>query len=207
MVIAEPNAIPLRITTPSLQDAVSAHAYAGNLTRVGGDASAVWSKSAGGTNDGWITVNAATGAVTGTPTAANVGPVVLKVHIQEPSLPSNFDDKTFMFNVTTPIYFQDFEGTCPDGWTLTGAWQCGTPTPITGNGNAPPMAFSGSHCLATNLGMGYANNDALASNHATTPAIVLPAGGTPALDFHGWVETESGFDGFELEVSTDGGAN
>ncbi len=124
-------------------------------------------------------------------------------------MPSNFDDKTFMFNVTTPIYFQDFEGTCPDGWTLTGAWQCRTPAPITGNGNAPPMAFSGNHCLATNLRMGYANNDALASNHATTPAIVLPAGGTPGprLPRVGR-DRVGGFDGCsKLEVSTDGGAN
>ena len=54
--------------------------------------------------------------------------------------------RRFDFEVQTFVYFEDFEGACPNGWTLGGDWECGTPS-ITG----PSTAFSGSQCLATQI--------------------------------------------------------
>jgi len=208
MVIAEANAVPLSITTQSIGSPYVGNAFLANLQRTGGSSGAVWSIK-GGTNSSWLSINPATGALSGTPTAANLGAGSVQIEVKEPTLPSNFDDKTYNFTVGTAIYYQNFEGACPDGWTLTGAWQCGTPIPITpaGNGNAPPTAFSGSHCLATGLGTGYAStNLTWAGNTATTPAINLTTAVSPAVDFQAWVETDKFATAFNLQASIDGGA-
>ncbi|MFX8324060.1 hypothetical protein ABTL43_19880, partial [Acinetobacter baumannii] len=79
--------------------------------------------------------------LTGTPAIANKGMVSVTVHVEEPSYPSNFANQTFQFNVVdvgVVDYFQDFEGACPNGWALTGDWQCGTPTV-----EGPSAAWSG----------------------------------------------------------------
>src|SRR5262249_48346046 len=92
---------------------------------------------------------------------------------------------------------------CPNGWALSGEWQCGTPTVV-----GPPAAFSGTKCLGTVLNGQYSNSDDFATTTATTPSITLPPASSPKLSFRTWVETEgSTFDGFNLKVSTDGGAS
>lgn len=199
--ITEPNAVPLNITTASLGNAYSTFAYSANLARVGGSASAVWSIAPGGTNTSWLSINPSTGQLTGTPTAANLGPVTVTIHVEEPSLPSNFDDQTFTFNVVQALYTESFEGACPNGWTLTGDWQCGVPTSV-----GPPTAYAGTQCLATVINGTYNNNLAYATTTATSPPYTL-SGAAPKITWKAWVHTESGaYDAYNILVSTNGGA-
>ena len=201
VLVAEPSAVPLSITTSSLADGVADDAYAATLTRVGGSTQAAWS-ILGGINSGWLTVDPATGQLTGTPTAANAGPVTVTVEVQELAVPGNFATKTFSFDVLEAIYFQSFEGPCPNGWTLGGAWQCGVPT------SGPLGAFGGSQVLATVLAGNYTANLAWATCTADSPDIDLTNATTPKVTFRMWVDTEgSSYDGANLKISTDGGAS
>src|SRR5262249_5613199 len=88
--VAEAFAIPLSITTPSLPSAFVNTAYTASVAKNGGTANSVWS-IVSGTNNGWLSIDPSTGALSGTPTAANAGPVSVTVHVEEPALPSNFD--------------------------------------------------------------------------------------------------------------------
>jgi hypothetical protein len=202
VVVAEPNAIPLTITTTSpLADAYVGKAYATTLAKVGGTSGATWSL-AGGVNDGWLTL-LPNGVLTGTPTAAQVGPVSVTVDIQEPTLPSNFDEQTFTFNVIPDVYYTSFEGICPDGWTLLGDWSCGAPMSV-----GPATAYDGGQCIGTGLGTGYSDDDTWATTTATSPDIDLAGVLSPILTFRMWVDTEGGMnDGANLQISDNGGTS
>lgn len=205
LIVAEPNAIQLAVTTSGLADAVADKPYSITLGRSGGSPSAAWS-ILGGTNAGWLTIDPSTGTLSGTPGAANLGPVTVQVEVQELAVPGNVATKTFTFNVVTAVYFESFEGTCPGGWTLTGDWQCGAPT------SGPNGAHSGTNLIATQLASNYSDYMAYATCAATSPAIDLTAVATPKLSFWVWMDTEissstgNPYDGFNLKVSTDGGA-
>ncbi len=100
------------------------------------------------------------------------------------------------------LYTTGFEGTCPDGWTLTGDWQCGVPT----NPAGPATPFQGAQCIATGLAQDYSNDDTWGGTTATSPAIDLAAAVSPTLTFRMWIDTEGGADdGANLQISTDGG--
>lgn len=202
IVVAEPLQIPLYITTPSLlSDVYSGMAYAAQLTRVGGTSTAVWSIKPGGQNAAWLTIDPMTGALKGTPSPAEVGPVSVIVHVEEPTLPSNFAEKTFTFNVKPNAYYTSFEGMCPDGWTLTGDWQCGVPMNV-----GPATAYLGTQCIATQIGANYSNLQTWEQSTATSPDINLAATSNSILTFRMWLDTEgSTYDGVNLKISTDGG--
>lgn len=203
LVVAEPMQSPLYITTTSIPDVFAENAFSTQLTKSGGSGSAVWSKLPGGVNDDWISVAPETGMLSGTPSLSNVGPVTLTVRVQEPSLPSNFEDKTYTFDVKQAAYFTSFEGACPNGWTLTGDWQCGTPTTV-----GPQAAFVGSQCIATQLAGPYSDLQTWAEATATSPEINLSGMIAPKVTFRMWLHTEgSSFDGVNLKVSSDGGMN
>jgi hypothetical protein len=140
MLVSEPGAIPLVITTSTLSAAAVNQAYSAQLQKTGGTVNSVWSIT-GGMNHAWLSIDPSTGLLTGTPTINEVGPVTLTVHVEEPAQPSNFADKTFNFSVNQIVYQTSFES-CPDGWALTGEWQCGTPTVV-----GPASAFDGVNCL------------------------------------------------------------
>ena len=89
--VSEANAVPLNISTTTLPSAPVGTAYSTTVERTGGTAAATWS-IVGGTNHGWLTIDPATGVLSGTPDAANAGPFSVTVRVDEPSLPSNFDD-------------------------------------------------------------------------------------------------------------------
>lgn len=193
--VSEAADIPLSITTPSLGDAAVGYAYLADLSKVGGSTGSTWSIQ-GGTNHGWLSINSATGELSGTPAAT--GMVTVTVRVEEPTNPSNFDEVTFGFDVLSALYFSSFE-TCPDGWTLTGQWQCGAPT------SGPGFASGGAQCLATNLSGDYSNGIAWGSATASSPAISLVGTTAPALTFDVWHDTEgSSYDGFNVKASTDG---
>jgi len=199
--IAEPNATPLTITTTSpLPDPFVAQPYSATMAKLGGSSGSVWS-IVGGTNNGWLTINPATGALSGTPAVANAGDGTVIVHVEEPAVPSNFDEKTFAFHVAQLLYQQTFEGACPNAWTLGGDWECGVPSAV-----GPAAAFSGTKCLGTQIDANYNNDQAWTTAVATSPPINLAGLTTPKLSFRTWIDTEgSSFDGFNIKVSTDGG--
>lgn len=202
--VQEAQGVQLGITTPSLPKGVADYAYSAALSRSGGSPGAVWSIKSGGTNASWLTINPSTGVLTGTPSAANLGLVSVTIHVEEPTLPSNFDEQTYTFNIesaTAIPYTEGFEGTCPNGWTLTGDWQCGTPSVV-----GPATAFAGTQCLATVINGNYNNNDAYATTTATSPVYGL-SGSSPKVSWKAWVKTETGaYDAYNILVSTDGGS-
>ena len=200
--VAEATATALYITTSTLPSDLVGQAYSAPLAKTGGSAAAVWSIT-GGTNNAWMTINPATGLLTGTPAAGNHGPVTVTVRVQEPALPSNFDSKTFQFGVLQTLYSQNFDAGCPASWTLLGDWQCGTPTSV-----GPAAAFSGTNCLGTVIAGDYSNSDTFAATTATSPAIDLTGATNASLIFHTWIDTEgSPYDGFNVKVSTNGGVS
>jgi hypothetical protein len=201
LVVGEPDQIPLYITTTSpLPDLYVGQSFAQQISAVGGTSNASWTIT-GGANKSWLTIDS-TGLLHGIPLAANVGPVSVTVQIAEPSLPSNFDEQTFVFNVLPDAYYTGFEQ-CPNGWTLVGDWQCGAPMNL-----AEPTlsAYTGTNCIGTGMKLDYSNNDSFGVTTATSPPISLAGTTNPLLTFYMWVDTEGGgFDGANLQISTDGG--
>lgn len=202
VIVAEPQQIPMYITSSSaLPDIYSGMAWSAPIAKIGGTTSSVWSIKAGGQNNGWISIDPATGILSGTPSPADVGQVVLTVHVEEPMLPSNFAEKTFSFKVLSNAYYTSFEGVCPNGWTLTGDWECGTPTMV-----GPSACYLGAQCIATKIGSFYSNGQTFAGTTATSPDIDLTKIPNPIMTFRLWNDTEgSTYDGVHLSVSTDNG--
>ena len=99
-------------------------------------------------------------------------------------------------------YSTSFEDACPNGWTLTGDWQCGVPQNV-----GPATAFDGAQCIGTQIASNYNSNDTWAGTTATSPAIDLFGRKHPVLTFHMWVDTEGSiYDGADLMISTDFGS-
>ena len=202
LVVAEPLQNPLFITTASpLVDIYAGMAYSAQIAKTGGTSAAVWSIKPGGVNAAWLTIDPMTGLLKGTPPASLSGAVIVTFHVEEPMLVSNFADKMFTFNVNHALYYTSFEDACPNGWTLTGDWQCGVPATV-----GPATAFVGMQCIATQIAGSYSDNQAWTSATATSPAIDLATAVSPILTFRMWVDTEgSSYDGANLQISTDGG--
>ena len=200
--VAEPLQDPLYITTPSpLMDTYVDMEYTKQILKTGGTGNVKWSIKDVGLNKDWLTIDEATGLLKGTPSDMEVGPVSFTVHVEEALLPSNFADATYTFKVNKAAYYTSFEGTCPDGWTLTGDWECGTPT-ITG----PATAYVGTQCLATQIDADYSDLQTFTATTAASPSIDLAGLINPKLTFRMWVDTEgTTYDGFNLQISTDGG--
>lgn len=202
IVVSEPQESPLFITTSSpLTDVYAGMAYSAQIVKTGGTSNAVWSIKPGGVNTDWLAIDPATGVLSGTASAADVGPVSVTVRVEEPLLPSNFVEKTFTLNVSQAAYYTSFEGACPNAWTLTGDWQCGVPTNV-----GPATAFAGAQCLATQIAGPYNDLQTWAGTTATSPDIDLAGLMSPKVTFRMWVDTEgSNYDGFNLQLSIDGG--
>jgi len=189
---------PLAITTVTLPDAYSNNTYDATLTKTGGSSVSLW-EIVGGTNIAWMTIDPATGALGGTPSASEIGPASVTIRVSEPYFPSNSDELTFAFGVIGVVYATSFEGACPNGWTLGGDWECGVPSAV-----GPSVAYSGSQCIATQIDANYNANQAYATATATSPVIDLTSTVAPSLEFRMWLNSESGFDGLNLKLSTDG---
>lgn len=202
VVIDEPVRLPLYITTSSpLPNAYVGVATSLPIARVGGSPAATWSILPGGVNAGWLAIDPATGVLSGTPLKANLGDVSLTLHVEEPTLTSNYDDETFTFKVLPDAYYTSFEGACPNGWTLTGDWECGVPSKV-----GPATAYDGTQCIATKIASNYDDNQPYASTTATSPVIDLTNSPNPKMTFRMWIDTEgSTYDGVNLKVSNDGG--
>ncbi|MEP7121099.1 MAG: hypothetical protein ABJE95_09325 [Byssovorax sp.] len=203
VVVAEPLQNPLLITTPSpLMDIYGGMAYAAPIAKTGGTNASAWSLLPGGVNAAWLNIDPAAGVLKGTPPAALIGPVTVTVHVEEPTLPSNFAEKTFTFNVNHALFYTSFEDVCPNNWTLVGDWQCGVPANV-----GPATAYVGTQCLATQIASNYTDNQPWTTT-ASSPDIDLTNAPNAKLTFRMWVDTEgSTYDGANLQISTDGGVN
>lgn len=200
--VAEPLQNPLYITTDSIADVYAGVPLSLPMTKVGGTSAPTWSIVPGGVNAAWLTIDPATGVLSGTPTNAEAGPVSVTVRVEQGTLPTNYDEKTFDFVVNYAAYYTSFEGGCPAGWTLGGTWQCGVPT-VAG----PASAYVGSQCIATTINGNYLNSQSYGSAVATSPDIDLSSSPFPTVTWRMWVDTEGGTsDGVNLKISTDGGA-
>lgn len=193
-------AIPqLALSSTVLPNAVSGATYSAQLVRSGGASSAAWSME---TDAPWLTIGPTNGWLSGQ--AAGSGVFSVAVRVEDSRYPANFAAHTFTFTTfgaLDPTYATGFESACPDGWTLTGDWQCGTPS------NAgPPAAFGGTNCIGTQLGSNYSALQTYTTATATSPDIALRGDMPQVLRFKAWVDTEAPYDGFLLQISDDGGA-
>ena len=112
------------------------------------------------------------------------------------------DDPIFTNGFDPPVVYSTGFETCPDGWTLTGDWQCGVPQNV-----GPATAFEGTQCLGTQIAANYSDLQTWAGTTATSPDIDLTGLTNPTATFRMWVDTEgSTYDGADLLISTDGGA-
>ncbi|MFH2005871.1 MAG: DUF4215 domain-containing protein [bacterium] len=203
VMIVEAVAVPLQITTTGITDALVGLPYSAPLQRSGGSGLATWS-IAGGTNIAWLSVDPATGVLSGAPAPGDLGPAAVTVRVEEPLNPANFDEATYNFEVRTGYFFADFEGGCPPtGWALGGDWECGSPTSV-----GPPSAHGGTTCIGTQIDTSYSMNQSWTVATATTPSIDLTTATAPTMSWYMWVETEGyTYDGANLKVSTNGGGS
>ncbi|AKU89657.1 choice-of-anchor J domain-containing protein [Vulgatibacter incomptus] len=193
---------------PSIVEDLLADAYVGvpytqRMTRTQGPPSVIWS-IVGGSNHLWLSIDPASGVLTGTPTFGDLGPVSVVVRAEDPSDPSAGDERELVFEVSgaTVYYSTGFEDSCPNGWTLTGDWECGTPSSV-----GPSTSFGGDQCLATKLEGNYSSSMSYATSNATSPEIDLTSAISPILHFRMWTDTEGQtWDGANLKVSGNGGS-
>lgn len=90
--------------------------------------------------------------------------------------------------VDTRIHFEDSVDACPGLWTLSGDWECGTPTNV-----GPPACRSGTTCFGTVLDGNQTEGMAYTSNFLRSPPIDIdPASVDPVLTFWAWIETKAG---------------
>ncbi len=102
----------------------------------------------------------------------------------------------FSLAPVTVGYESDFEAD-DGGLSAGGGWEWGTPS---GSGN--PGAHSGSRVWATSLSGNYSSN----ADWSLELAVTVPQE-NPFLTFWHWYEMESGYDGGQVRISTDGGSN
>lgn len=201
--ITEAADVPTQILTPEvLGVAVTDVGMTRDLAADGGSGTFDWTIEAGGTNDGWLTIDPVTGTLSGTPLAANQGAVVVNVRATVSGVPNNYDERAFQIEVVMPAtipYTETFDAN-PSTWTFgTGEWGWGTPS-----GGGPPACHSGS-CIGTAMAGDYSNSLSWDTCTVTSPPINLAGTTSPTLTFYGWVETEgSSYDGGNVKVSTDG---
>ncbi len=197
--VTEAGEVPIQMTSgQDLGLALIGLPFSRPLTAEGGPPVLAWSIQPGGTNDGWLSIDPATGVLDGTPLAANQGPGTVIVRVQNPSDPSNFDEQSLTVDVVQGVWQEDFDA-AGHGWTLNSEWGWGVPS-----GSGPSGCFSGS-CIGVQMTGVYSNNLVWGVCTATSPAIDLTAAVAPLLQFRSWVSTEgSSFDGGNLKISTDG---
>ncbi len=200
VLITEAANLPVEITNQSpLPTAVTDHGYSVEMRATGGSSTYNWTLTPV-TNAGWLSIDSSTGVLSGTPTSSEIGTVTVTIRCEESTNATNFDEETFNFEVMDALFYEDFEGTAPGGWTLPAAllspsWEWGAPSAV-----GPADAYAGTQCIGTNLsgvldptacfGMGGGGCDAV------SPYVDLTGTTNPTLTFWQYVEFDSGSGGY-----------
>ncbi|MCA9554070.1 MAG: putative Ig domain-containing protein, partial [Myxococcales bacterium] len=160
--------------------------------------------AAGAALPAWLTFNPATGILSGTPGATDVGDHAVDVTATNAG---GVDTQSFSIHVfaagTLPVFTDGFEGPA-NPWTIgfdvgtASDWEIGTAT-VAG----PLGCFAGAQCAGTILDGDYSVGPAL--SYMQTPVVNLTGIPQPAMRFMQWYRTESGYDGGNVKISTDGG--
>ncbi len=143
-ILPTPSVPALIVTTPSLPDSVPGQAYSATVAAQGGNPGSTytWSVAPGSALPANLSLNSATGTITGT--LAAPGTFVFSIQVKDTAtgaLPQHTSAQTFTIHVTAPLTLNPppFEGTTP----LTGGTQ-GTPysQTISAVGGLAPITIS-----------------------------------------------------------------
>ncbi len=204
VLVTEANMIPVEVQVPT--DPVRAaadYAFDYGVVCRGGTGSYNFS-IVGGTNNSWLTIDPSTGILSGTPTSANLGTATVDIQCQEATRASNLDVQTLNIDVFTAVYFENFEGSQPAGWTFTNNTTCnfewGTPT------QGPNAAYDGTYCVGTGMSANHMDSSNFDTCVMDSDTIDLTGTTNPFLSFWMWIYANSGFDGGNVKISTDGGS-
>jgi hypothetical protein len=134
-----------------------------------------------------------------TPADQEMYDVIAVAELTGDQYPNN--DSAFATYNTVPVsgFFVDFEAG-PGGFTMDNDWQHGSPT------TGPAGAYSGVNAVGTLINGQYTLGPLLST--LTSPEVFI--GEDATLSFYHWYTTEGisvGFDGGNVKISTDGGAN
>jgi cysteine-rich repeat protein len=203
IVVTESALIPVEITTgPNLPRGAVDVPYSHALAATGGAGNYAWSLT-GGSNHEWLTMDPLTGVLSGTPLAANAGPVTVTVRVAESTAPTNIDEQTFSLVVVTPAplpYVESFDAAYPGAFRVEGDWEWGTPSSV-----GPSACAQGPGCVGTQIDAPYRANQSYTTSILEPSPIDLTGATAPVLAFYHWTQTETGIDGGNVKLSTNGG--
>jgi hypothetical protein len=194
--------IPVKIkTSTDLGVALSGELYERELQAWGGSGDMTWSIE-GGTNHSWLSIDASTGVLSGTPSAGDLGTVSVTIRAADQNNSANLEEKTFELDVVEGIYLENFDGTQPSDWTFNGDWEWGS-----ASGGPSGCSGGSSHCMGTNIDGNYSNGNSWTGCVLDSPDIDLSSATSPQLIFYQYVDTETSWDGGNVRVSDDGGSS
>ncbi|MBU1068308.1 immune inhibitor A [Myxococcota bacterium] len=193
--IIDGPSIPIQITNATnLGTVVTGQPFSTQLTVSAGSGSSTFSFV--GNAPAWLSLNTASGLLSGTPGAGDVGPATFTVLATDNVNSSNTAQKTFTLQVVSGVWAEDFSGGLPAGWSVSGSvWAAGA----LGSGG-PAACTSGTNCAGTNLSGDYESDMAWDAHCLTTGDISLAGLSTAALSFQSWWETEISYDGGRVQV-------
>src|SRR5258708_18907956 len=134
LVLAPPSG--LSISTSSLRDGQVGSAYLGLLTASGGRTPYTWSVAAGSSLPSWMTLNVATGQLSGTPSQS--GTVSFTIQVMDCSSTPQSESELFSVNITGPSSLSITTSFLPNGRVSTAY----ATTAIAATGGTPPYMWS-----------------------------------------------------------------
>ena len=208
VLVTEDGLAPVDITVAAvLGVAVTGNVFSRALAAEGGTGSFDWSIEPGGVNNGWLTIDPASGVLSGTPAVGDLGPVTVVVRAADSANATNFDEVTFSLDVMAAFWAESFETGSGSGWTFSGDWEWGTPSGYVGVdlGQEPAGCFAGTGCIGTGMGADYSDQMTYTTNRAVSSPIDLAGTSAPVLRMRAWISMEDCCDGANVWVCTNGG--
>jgi len=202
VLLTEGADLPVEVTSASpLPTAVVNYPYSVPIVAQGGTGTYQFS-IVDGTNIDWLTLDSATGVLSGTPDASDVGPVTISVRVEESTNSANFVEVALGLEVLNGLYFEDFEGGQPSGWDygisiLGPVWEWGTAT------SGPGSCHSGTGCVATVVGGDYNPQATMTAATVTSTQIDLSSATAPVLTYWQWIQFGA-TDGGKVQVVVGG---